>query len=103
MCAGRTAGFARLYDLTERVLPATLDTTDPGRLAATRHLLLRGLGGLGVATALEMADYFRLKPADETKTALDGLIDPAKIASNNKRILRKIQFGGALRWRDLNR
>ena len=28
-CAGRTAGFARLYDLTERVLPAGLDTSLP--------------------------------------------------------------------------
>ena len=60
-------GFARLYDLTERVLPAGLDTSDPGQLAATRHLLLRGLERLGVATAIEMADYFRLKPVDQVK------------------------------------
>src|SRR5918911_2852235 len=63
MCADRTAGFPRLYDLAERGLPPDLDTRDPGEAEATRHLLLRGLHGLGVATAAEAADYFRLKSA----------------------------------------
>src|SRR5438270_423195 len=67
MCAERTAGFARLYDLTERVLPPGLDTSNPGQLEATQRLLLRGLARLGVATPIEMADYFRLKPADQVK------------------------------------
>jgi uncharacterized protein YcaQ len=79
MCSERTAGFARLYDLTERVLPAGLDITDPGRLDATRHLLLRGLQRLGVATAIEMADYFRLKPIDQVKEALAGLLADGQI------------------------
>jgi uncharacterized protein YcaQ len=83
MCAERTPGFARLYDLTERVLPAGLDTTDPGRVPATRHLLLRGLRGLGVATAIEMADYFRLRPADQVKTALSELLADGQIVPVN--------------------
>ncbi|MGI9147316.1 MAG: DNA glycosylase AlkZ-like family protein, partial [Chloroflexota bacterium] len=74
MCADRTAGFARVYDLAERVLPHGLDTTNPGQLAASRHLLLRGLERLGVATAIDMADYFRLKPVDQVKAALAGLL-----------------------------
>ncbi len=79
MCAERTAGFARLYDLTERVLPPGLDTTNPGQLAATQHLLLRGLDRLGVATAIEMADYFRLKPAEQVKAGLAGLLAEERI------------------------
>lgn len=63
MCAERNAGFARIYDLTERVLPAGTDTTDPGAAEAGRHLLRRGFAALGVATPREAADYFRLKPA----------------------------------------
>jgi uncharacterized protein YcaQ len=63
MCSERTTGFARIYDLPERVLPDDLDTSDPGNEAATRYLLLRGLAGLGVATAGEIIDYYRLKPA----------------------------------------
>jgi uncharacterized protein len=79
MCAERTSGFARLYDLTERVLPLGLDTSDPGQLAATRHLLLRALDGLGVATASEMADYFRVRPADNPKAALKSLVEDESI------------------------
>lgn len=63
MAAGRTAGFARLYDVPERVLPAGLDLTEPGDDATARHLLLRAFRALGVATDREAADYFRMKPA----------------------------------------
>ena len=79
MCAERTQGFARLYDLTERVLPHGLDTRDPGEAAATRYLLLRGLRGLGVATAADMADYYRLKPHDGIAAALAALIADREI------------------------
>ncbi len=63
MCSGRTAGFARLYDLPERVLPQGLDVSDPGETEAERYLLQRGLTCLGVATAAEIADYYRLRNA----------------------------------------
>src|SRR5438309_9199512 len=79
MCAERTAGFARLYDLTERVLPPGLDTRDPGQLEATQRLMQRGLDRLGVATAIEMADYFRLKPAEQVKAALAALLASEQI------------------------
>src|SRR6266851_298082 len=79
MCAERTAGFARLYDLTERVLPPKLDTRNPGQLEATQRLLLRGLDRLGVATSIEMADYFRLKPAEQVKAALAELLADERI------------------------
>ena len=62
MCTERTPGFARIYDLPERVLPSGLDTSNPGEEAATRFLLMRGLACLGVATAGEIIDYYRLKP-----------------------------------------
>jgi uncharacterized protein YcaQ len=65
--------------LTERVLPPGLDTNNPGQLAATQHLLLRGLERLGVATAIEMADYFRLKPVEQVKAGLAGLLADEQI------------------------
>jgi uncharacterized protein len=73
MCTARTPGFARLYDLTERVLPPGLDTSEPSQTEASRHLLLRGLRALGVATANEMADYYRLKPGQDLKAGLGAL------------------------------
>src|SRR6202521_1730071 len=79
MCSDRTAGFARIYDLAERVLPPGLDTSNPGQLAASRHLLRRGLERLGVATIGEMADYFRLRPVDQVKAAVAGLLADGEI------------------------
>jgi uncharacterized protein YcaQ len=72
MCAARTSGFARLYDLPERVLPPGLDRSDPGAREAARYLLLRAAVSLGVATAAELADYYRLRP-EEWRPALAEL------------------------------
>ena len=79
MCAARTAGFARLYDLTERVLPPGLDVRDPGEAEATRHLLLRGIQAMGLATATEAADYFRLTPLQQPKARLTELLTSGQI------------------------
>jgi len=59
MCAGRTASFARIYDLPERVLDPATDRRDPGVGNAVRALVLRSVTALGVATGAEAADYFR--------------------------------------------
>jgi uncharacterized protein len=72
MCSDRTSGFARLYDLAERVLPPWLDTSDPGVEESTRHLVLRSVTRLGVGTLRDIADYFRLGQAT-AKTALTAL------------------------------
>ena len=78
MCMNRTAGFARVYDLAERVLPSGLDTSDPGITPATRHLVLRSVVRLGVGTVADVADYFRLKlPA--VKPALADLREAGEI------------------------
>jgi uncharacterized protein len=58
--AGRTAGFARLYELPERYLPPGLDGPGPDRAESLRALLRRSIGALGVATALDAADYYRV-------------------------------------------
>ncbi len=78
MCARRTGGFARVYDLTERVLPSSLDLSDPGERGAARHLLVRAVGALGVATGGEAADYFRLRPAT-WRPALAELIEAGEV------------------------
>jgi uncharacterized protein YcaQ len=79
MCAARTAGFARLYDLPERVLPPGLDVSDPGPRGAARHLLVRAVEAMGVAAPDEAADYFRLRPRD-WRPALSELLEEGSLA-----------------------
>lgn len=57
--------FERVYDLPERVLPhAVRNTPTPDRDAAQRTLLLTALRARGVATATDLADALRLRPAE---------------------------------------
>jgi uncharacterized protein YcaQ len=63
--ATRRTSFERVYDLPERVLPRDiLDAPTPAEPDAHRALLARAAGALGIATATDLRDYFRLKPAD---------------------------------------
>jgi uncharacterized protein YcaQ len=63
--ATRRASFERVYDLPERVLPrAILDMPTPDEMDAQRALLARSARALGIGTAGDLRDYFRLKPAD---------------------------------------
>ncbi|MBX3568540.1 MAG: YcaQ family DNA glycosylase [Rhizobiaceae bacterium] len=60
-------GFERLYDLPERVIPSDIfNRPEMAPEQAHRELLRLSARALGVATAFDLRDYFRLSPSDMT-------------------------------------
>jgi uncharacterized protein YcaQ len=66
-------GFARHYDLTEKVLPAVVLAREVAEDDAVRALTLRAAAALGVATEADIRDYFRLA-AGQAKPAIAKLV-----------------------------
>jgi uncharacterized protein YcaQ len=76
--------FERRYDLAERVLPAGVDTSEPEPAEAALALTVLAARALGVGTAADLADYFRL-PREDARQALaeavaSGLLQEVRVA-----------------------
>ncbi len=77
-------GFERVYDLTERVIPAAiLNQPTPSEAEAHKALLMIAARAMGVATEGDMRDYFRM-PVAATKARLaelaeEGLLTPVAV------------------------
>ncbi len=77
--ARRNSAFERVYDLPERVIPAT-QFEGPPLDSAEAHRLLVGHAAraLGVGTAQCLRDYFRMAP-EPTKAAIDQLVETGEL------------------------
>ncbi len=71
-------GFARHYDLTEKVLPAEVLARQVDDDEALRELTLRAAGALGVGTEADLRDYFRLA-AGQVKPAITQLVSEGEL------------------------
>ncbi len=71
-------GFARHYDLVERVLPASVLAHQVDDEEAVRELTLRAAAALGVGTEADIRDYFRLS-ARQAKPAVADLVAAGEI------------------------
>ena len=73
--ATRRSSFERVYDLPERVIPpAILALPTPDAASAHRALVERSARAMGVATTVDLRDYFRLAP-EETRVAIAVLVE----------------------------
>ena len=73
------AGFERLYDIPERVIPpAILGLPTPAEADAIRALMDLSGTALGIATGADLRDYFRL-PAAEARAALAELVEDGRL------------------------
>lgn len=71
----RRRNFERLYDLSERVVPDAIRTLPvPAPEQAQRELMSIAARALGIATARDLRDYYRL-PAKESATRLSELVE----------------------------
>jgi hypothetical protein len=73
-------GFERIYDLTERVLPAGTDTREPSAAELGRFMVRRALGALGVAGEREIRDYIRIGDRHIVAAALKEMLAAGEIA-----------------------
>lgn len=84
VAAWRTPSFERVYDLPERVLPATvLATPTPSVEEAHRELLRVAASALGVATVADLADHHRLSTAQArprvAELVEEGALRPVRV------------------------
>jgi uncharacterized protein YcaQ len=82
--AMRRNSFERVYDLTERVIPARiLDLPTPSEPDAHRALLELAARAHGLGTARDLRDYFRLSPADAApriaELVEEGMLLPVQV------------------------
>ena len=68
-------GFARHYDLTERVLPPEVLDRQVDEGDAVRELTLRAATALGIGTEADLRDYFRLASRQVKPAIADLLAD----------------------------
>jgi uncharacterized protein YcaQ len=77
--AWRNGSFGRLYDITERVIPAEyLERPRVGRDEAYQDLLLRSAAHHGIGTAIDLIDYYRLH-APTARPVLERLADSGQL------------------------
>ena len=77
----RANDFARVYDIPERMIPAAhLNRPDPAPEDGRKGLLMQAARAMGVATARDLAQYHRQKPAIATPLVRELAEDAALLA-----------------------
>lgn len=76
--AGRR-GFERRYGLAEQVIPRDVLGSPVPRDDAVRELVRRAARAYGVATAADLADYWRIADRKAITTAVDDLVDAGEL------------------------
>ncbi|WP_433202388.1 winged helix-turn-helix domain-containing protein [Nocardia sp. CA-107356] len=74
----KRVGFARHYDLAQRVIPPEILARDVSETDAVRELVLRAGTALGIATETDLRDYYRLHRS-QTEPAIADLVDAGEL------------------------
>ncbi|WP_236791735.1 winged helix-turn-helix domain-containing protein [Amycolatopsis sp. GM8] len=83
LTTGTRRSFERLYDLTERVVPADILARQVSPEEGARELITRSAAALGVATEPDLRDYYRLGPDVSHQAVADlvesGVLQPVRV------------------------
>jgi uncharacterized protein YcaQ len=71
--------FQRIYDLTERVLPESVDVSVPKDGELNRFLVLRALGAYAVAGDREIRDHIHGASISEISAAIRDLVEAGEV------------------------
>ena len=75
----RKRDFQKVYDLTENILPGTIDTSVPTAEEYARHVISRSLRSLGIAYAKEIAFSTRYVTNHLVKSELQKMTDEGEV------------------------
>ena len=78
--AERRVNFARAYDLAERLIPESHRERMLAPADADRELIRRAARAYGIATADDLADYYRM-PVRDARPRLAELVDAGELES----------------------
>ncbi len=78
----RRADFVRVFDLSERIIPAEHHTRAVPAHDAERELLRIAAAAHGIGTAADFADYFRT-PIREVRPRLHELVEAGELVATN--------------------
>ncbi len=70
--------FQKVYDLTERVIPASIDTSTPTDAEMSRHLITKAIDSHGFASEKEIT-YLRHHNSKSTRRLLNELLEESSI------------------------
>ena len=104
----RRAGWRRIYDLPDRVIPKPLLDAEPTDAECLAYLVGVAARALGVATYADLTDYHRLngsglragQPALLDEAALAAGLTPVTISAGRGKPQRAWADPGALAWLD---
>ncbi|HEX6341772.1 winged helix-turn-helix domain-containing protein [Umezawaea sp.] len=83
LTTGTRKSFERLYDLPERVIPASVLAQRVDAAEGARRLVTRSAVALGVATEPDLRDYYRLAPRASQRAVVElvesGVLEPVAV------------------------
>ncbi|OZM74399.1 hypothetical protein CFN78_04545 [Amycolatopsis antarctica] len=95
LSTGTRRGFERMYDLTERVLPAEVLARRVDPAEGARELVTRAATALGVATEPDLRDYYRLGPEAGRRAVAElvdaGTLEPVLVSGWRQQAYRHVR------------